>query len=74
MSQWYLSYAGKQTGPMDQSQAAVQAQANPDGYAWREGVCGLGADCQNCRTVVCSAGHVGHSRAAADERQPVKGR
>ena len=37
MSQWYLSYDGKQTGPMNQSQAAVQAQANPDGYAWREG-------------------------------------
>ena len=37
MSQWYLSYDGKQTGPMDQSRAAVQAQANPDGYAWREG-------------------------------------
>ncbi|MCB2167964.1 MAG: TIGR00266 family protein [Deltaproteobacteria bacterium] len=37
MSQWYLSYDGQQTGPMDQSQAAVQAQANPDGYAWREG-------------------------------------
>jgi uncharacterized protein (TIGR00266 family) len=37
MSQWYLSYDGQQTGPMDQSRAAKQAQANPDGYAWREG-------------------------------------
>ena len=37
MSQWYLSYDGRQTGPMDQSGAAKQARANPDGYAWREG-------------------------------------
>ena len=37
MSQWYLSYDGRQTGPMDQSRAANQARANPDGYAWREG-------------------------------------
>ena len=37
MSQWYLSYDGQQTGPMDQAQAARQAQANSDGFAWREG-------------------------------------
>ena len=29
MSQWYLSYDGRQTGPMDQSRAANQARANP---------------------------------------------
>ena len=29
MSQWYLSYDGKQTGPMNQSQAAVQAPTSP---------------------------------------------
>lgn len=37
MSQWYLSYDGQQTGPMDLARAARQAQANPNGYAWREG-------------------------------------
>ena len=37
MSQWYLSYDGKQIGPMDAAQAASQAQSNPNGYAWREG-------------------------------------
>lgn len=38
MSQWYLSYDGKQEGPMDQSQAVARIQANPDGFAWREGL------------------------------------
>jgi uncharacterized protein (TIGR00266 family) len=37
MSQWYLSYDGKQMGPMDQGEASAQARRNPDGYAWREG-------------------------------------
>ncbi len=37
MSQWYLSYGGQQTGPMDLSQAIERAQANPNGHAWREG-------------------------------------
>ena len=37
MSHWFLSYDGQQHGPMDQAQAAAQAQANPNGYAWREG-------------------------------------
>lgn len=38
MSQWYLSYDGKQEGPMDQSQAVARTRANPDGFAWREGL------------------------------------
>jgi len=37
MAQWYLSYDGKQLGPMDQSQAVNMAQQNPNGHAWREG-------------------------------------
>jgi hypothetical protein len=37
MSQWYLSYDGKQTGPMGQQEASVQSRSNPNGYAWREG-------------------------------------
>jgi hypothetical protein len=37
MAQWYLSYDGKQIGPLDQAQASAQARPNPHGYAWREG-------------------------------------
>ncbi len=37
MVQWYLSYDGKQTGPLDLSQARKQAASNPDGHAWHEG-------------------------------------
>ena len=37
MSQWYLSYEGRQIGPLDQTRAARQARENPNGYAWREG-------------------------------------
>jgi uncharacterized protein (TIGR00266 family) len=37
MAQWYLSYDGKQYGPYDEAQAAAHAQANPNGYAWRDG-------------------------------------
>lgn len=37
MAQWYLSYDGQQSGPMDQARASAQAQANSNGYAWREG-------------------------------------
>jgi uncharacterized protein (TIGR00266 family) len=37
MSQWYLSYDGKQMGPMSQQEASAQARRNPNGYAWREG-------------------------------------
>lgn len=38
MSQWYLSYDGKQEGPYDHKQASERAQANPNGYGWREGL------------------------------------
>lgn len=37
MTQWYLSYEGKQVGPFDQPEAARRARENPKGYAWREG-------------------------------------
>jgi len=37
MSQWYLSYEGRQEGPFDLAQAQARALANPNGYAWREG-------------------------------------
>jgi len=37
MVQWYLSYAGKQSGPLTEYEAAKKAQQNPNGYAWREG-------------------------------------
>lgn len=37
MSQWYLSYDGKQTGPFDHAQAAAQARINPNGFAWKAG-------------------------------------
>ncbi len=37
MPQWYLSYEGKQQGPLDHAQAVAQARKNPEGFAWREG-------------------------------------
>lgn len=37
MSQWYLSYDGKQTGPFDHAQASAQARSNPNGFAWKAG-------------------------------------
>ncbi len=37
MSQWYLSYDGKQTGPMDHARAISQARSNPNGFAWKAG-------------------------------------
>jgi len=37
MSQWYLSYEGQQTGPLDKAQAIAHAQRNPKGFAWRQG-------------------------------------
>jgi uncharacterized protein (TIGR00266 family) len=37
MAMWYLSYDGKQIGPLDQAQASAQARQYPKGYAWREG-------------------------------------
>lgn len=37
MHQWYLSYEGKQIGPFDAAAAAAEAQARPNGFAWRAG-------------------------------------
>lgn len=34
---WFLSYDGKQFGPMDIEQARQRARSNPNGLAWREG-------------------------------------
>ena len=34
---WFLAYNGQQIGPMDDFQARAQAQANPNGLAWRDG-------------------------------------
>jgi uncharacterized protein (TIGR00266 family) len=38
MAQWYLAYGETRLGPMETSQAAAQASANPNGFAWREGM------------------------------------
>ena len=38
MSQWYLSYNGSKLGPMDLEEAIKQAQQNPNGHAWRQGL------------------------------------
>lgn len=37
MHQWYLSYEGKQVGPLDQPQAIGMAQKNTNGLCWRQG-------------------------------------
>ena len=37
MSQWYLSYKGKQFGPFDVAKAVRIAEEHPDAFAWREG-------------------------------------
>ncbi len=37
MTQWYLSFDGKQVGPMELSQAIGQARQRSDGFAWRDG-------------------------------------
>ena len=37
MTVWYLSYEGKQIGPLNHDQAVTQARNNRNGYAWREG-------------------------------------
>lgn len=34
---WFLAYNGQQIGPLDDAQARAQAQANPQGLAWRDG-------------------------------------
>ncbi len=38
MTQWFLSYSGNKSGPFDLTEAQRQAQANPNGHAWREGM------------------------------------
>jgi hypothetical protein len=40
MTQWYLSYDGKQQGPYDLAQARSIARTNPNGHCWREGFTG----------------------------------
>ena len=37
MHQWYLSYNGQQSGPLDLAAAIAQARANPNGHCWRAG-------------------------------------
>src|SRR5687768_10191613 len=37
MHQWYLSYDGKQIGPLDHAAAVSQARQNPNGHCWRNG-------------------------------------
>ena len=37
MAMWYLSYDGRQIGPMDEAQASAHARQNPNGFAWRDG-------------------------------------
>ncbi|MEQ9641973.1 MAG: TIGR00266 family protein [Alphaproteobacteria bacterium] len=37
MSEWYFSIDGKQSEPMDHSEAANYAAAHPDAYCWRAG-------------------------------------
>src|SRR5688500_13089689 len=37
MHQWYLSYDGKQIGPLDHAAAVSQARQNPNCHCWRNG-------------------------------------
>jgi uncharacterized protein (TIGR00266 family) len=37
MAMWFLSYDGKQIGPMDEAQASAHVRQNPNGFAWRDG-------------------------------------
>ena len=37
MMPWFLAYNGQQIGPLEEAQARAQAQANPQGLAWRDG-------------------------------------
>ncbi len=37
MHQWFLSYNGQQTGPLDTAAAIAQAAKNPNGHVWRQG-------------------------------------
>jgi uncharacterized protein (TIGR00266 family) len=37
MATWYLSYEGKQFGPMNEAEALDYARKNSNGYAWKDG-------------------------------------
>lgn len=37
MHQWYFSYNGAQSGPLDHAAAVAQAQRDSNGYCWRAG-------------------------------------
>jgi uncharacterized protein (TIGR00266 family) len=37
MHQWFLSYDGRQVGPLDHAAAVAQAAKNPHGHCWRQG-------------------------------------
>ena len=37
MSEWYLSFNGKQEGPLGDDDAKARARSNPGGHAWKEG-------------------------------------
>jgi len=37
MHQWYFSYNGAQSGPLDHAAAVTQAQRDSNGYCWRAG-------------------------------------
>ena len=37
MHQWFLSYAGRQIGPLDHAAAVAHAAKHPDGHCWRQG-------------------------------------
>lgn len=38
MADWYFLYGANRIGPLDEATARAQAAANPQGYAWREGL------------------------------------
>lgn len=38
MAFWYFLYGSNRLGPLDEAQARAQAAANPEGFAWREGL------------------------------------
>src|SRR5688572_12314511 len=37
MHQWFLSYDGRQVGPLDHAAAVAQAAKDPRGHCWRQG-------------------------------------
>jgi len=37
MHQWYLSFDGRQVGPLTQAEAMAQAAREPNGHCWRQG-------------------------------------